>query len=400
MHAIHSNPLTTTEGLHSRYYGIQSLSANVSQGDLSVKVQSVYAPLVPSAKVETLLLDQYGGYTSKLMVATANNTRTLSCSFVHVDGNQSRTFLQRGALPGTITLSLDGGTFADDGAGSFIHNSGSNQYSKLTVNYERGEINVWRKSSYFNSTASATYQPATGITGASISGSIEISIQNRGFNYTLNMAEAKPRPGTLVVSYIALGKWQDIRDAGNGEMTGSGSGNILFDTGSVALTFDAMPDPDSAIVYSYVAQNDDEVTVRTGNVPTEQIAFRHTVEKPGINPGSLTVTYVHSSQNKTLIDQGNGLLTGDGNGAIHYAAGKLSFSLNYLPDDDTEIQLQYEEGEAAGGEVNVTVDGQGVMSGTIPGAPLLPGSVQLQFLVQQQSNIPSASQGSDFTTYD
>ena len=26
----------------SRYYGIQSLSANVSQGDLSVKVQSVY----------------------------------------------------------------------------------------------------------------------------------------------------------------------------------------------------------------------------------------------------------------------------------------------------------------------------------------------------------------------
>ena len=388
----------------SRYYGIQSLSANVSQGDLSVKVQSVYAPLVPSAKVETLLLDQYGGYTSKLMVATANNTRTLSCSFVHIDahvkGYQSRTFLQRGALPGTITLSLDGGTFADDGAGSFIHNSGSNQYSKLTVDYERGEINIWRKSSYFNSTASATYQPATGITGASISGSIEISIQNRGFNYTLNMAEAKPRPGTLVVSYIALGKWQDIRDTGNGEMTGSGSGNILFDTGSVALTFDALPDPDSAIVYSYVAQNDDEVTVRTGNVPTEQIAFRHTVEKPGINPGSLTVTYVHSSQNKTLTDQGNGLLTGDGNGAIHYAAGEISFSLNYLPDDDTEIQLQYEEGGAAGGEVSVTVDGQGVMSGTIPGAPLLPGSVQLQFLVQQQSNIPSASQGSDFTTYE
>ncbi len=74
--------------------------------------------------------------------------------------------------------------------------------------------------------------------------------------------------------------------------------------------------------------------------------------------------------------------------------------MDYLPDDDTEIELQYEEGEAAGGEVSVTVDGQGVMSGTIPGAPLLPGSVQLQFLVQQQSNIPSASQGSDFTTYE
>ena len=384
----------------SRYYGIQPLSANVSQGALTLKVKSVYSPLVPSAKIETPLLDQYGGYTSKMMVATANDERTLSCSFVQVQNNQSRSFLQRGALPGSITLTLDGGTYRDDGTGNFIHNSGSNNYDKLTVDYERGEINVWRSSSYFTGSCSATYKPATGITGASISGSIEVSIQNRGFNYTLSLSEAKPRPGTLVVSYIALGKWQDVRDTGDGVLDGSGSGNVLFDSGSVALTFDAMPDPDSAIVYSYVAQNDDEVTIRTGSVATDKIAFRHTVEKPGINPGSLAVTYVHGGQNKTLSDQGNGLLTGDGNGAIHYAPGELSFSLDYLPDDDTEIELQYEEGEAAGGEVSVTVDGQGVMSGTIPGAPLLPGSVQLQFLVQQQSNIPSASQGSDFTTYE
>ncbi|WP_209278696.1 hypothetical protein [Thalassotalea sp. G20_0] len=77
------------------------------------------------------------------------------------------------------------------------------------------------------------------------------------------MAEAKPRPGTLVVSYIALGKWQDIRDSGNGQMIGSGTGTILFATGSAAITLDALPDPDSAIVFSYVAQNDNEVTIRT-----------------------------------------------------------------------------------------------------------------------------------------
>ncbi|MBO9484807.1 hypothetical protein J7439_25810, partial [Salinisphaera sp. G21_0] len=220
---------------------------------------------------------------------------------------------------GTLTLSLDGGTFEDNGAGSLLHKSGTNNYSKLTVDYDLGEINVWRASSYTTATANASYQPAVAITGAAISGAIPVTNQNRGFNYTLNMAEAKPRPGTLVVSYIALGKWQDIRDNGAGQMIGSGTGTILFATGSAAITLDALPDPDSAIVFSYVAQNDNEVTIRTGSVPVDDITFRHTVQKPGIKPGSMTVTYVSSGENKTLTDQANGLLTGDGSGAIHYA---------------------------------------------------------------------------------
>ncbi|WP_163370611.1 hypothetical protein [Endozoicomonas acroporae] len=87
--------------------------------------------------------------------------------------------------------------------------------------------------------------------------------------------------------------------------------------------------------------------------------------------------------------------------AIHYAPGELSFKLDNLPDSGTEIQLTYEEGTSAGGEVIVAVDGQGVMSGTIPGAPLLPGSIQLQFLVEQLSNVPSVSKSADdWTTYE
>ncbi|WP_422445442.1 hypothetical protein [Endozoicomonas sp. ALB091] len=384
----------------SRYYGIQSMSANITAGDLTVKAESVYAPLVPSAKVESPLLDQYGGYTGKTMVATSASNRSVSCRFVHITGTQSRTYLQRGVLPGTLTLSVDGGTFEDNGTGNLIHKSGTNNYSKLTVDYDLGEVNVWRVSGVLSASGNATYQPAVGITGSAISGAIPITNQNRGFNYTLNMAEAKPRPGTLVVSYIALGKWQDIRDSGNGQMIGSGTGTILFATGSAAITLDALPDPDSAIVLSYVAQNDDEVTIRTGSVPVDDMTFRHTVQKPGIKPGSMTVTYISSGGNKTLTDQGNGLLTGDGSGAIHYAPGELSFKLDNLPDSGTEIQLTYEEGTSAGGEVIVTVDDLGVMSGTIPGAPLLPGSIQLQFLVKQLSNVPNGARlEDDWTTY-
>ena len=37
-----------------------------------------------------------------------------------------------------------------------------------------------------------------------------------------------------------LGKWQDIRDTGAGEMDGAGSGSILFATGSAAITQEAI----------------------------------------------------------------------------------------------------------------------------------------------------------------
>ena len=43
-----------------------------------------------------------------------------------------------------------------------------------------------------------------------------------------------------MISYIALGKWQDIRDTGAGEMDGAGSGSILFATGSAAITQDTI----------------------------------------------------------------------------------------------------------------------------------------------------------------
>ena len=390
---------TTQVADTSRYYGIQSLSADISQGDLTLKVNSVYLPLVPSAKVESPLLDQYGGYTAKNLVATSESTRNISCSFVHVGSNQSRSYLQRGALPQSVTLVIESGTFEDDGTGNFIHKSGANNFSKLTIDYETGELNVWRTSSYFTSTASATYQPAVGITGAAISGTLEVTNQNRGFNYTFNFAEAKPRPGTLVISYIALGKWQEVRDTGNGQLDGSGTGNILFDTGTVAITLDGLPDPDSAIVYSYVTQADDEVVIRTGSVAVEKFTYRHTTEKPGIKPGSVVIKYLVNEQETTLTDQGNGLLSGSGSGSIHYAPGEMSFSLSSLPDAGSEIEISYSQGEQAGGVVGVSVDGGGLMSGTIPGAPLLPGSVSLLFAVERDQNTPHYYDYGKLNTY-
>ncbi len=80
---------------------------------------------MPSAKVESPLLDQAGGYSGKTMVAIADRNRSVSCRFVHISGKRSRTYVQRDVLPKNLSLSLDGRTFEDDGSGNLLHTGGS-----------------------------------------------------------------------------------------------------------------------------------------------------------------------------------------------------------------------------------------------------------------------------------
>ena len=51
---------TTQVADSSRYYSIQPVSSSITAGDLTIKTESVYAPLVPSAKVESPLLGKLG----------------------------------------------------------------------------------------------------------------------------------------------------------------------------------------------------------------------------------------------------------------------------------------------------------------------------------------------------
>ena len=43
----------------------RKLTLDISAGDLTLKAENVYVPSVPSAKVESPLLDHSGGYTGQ-----------------------------------------------------------------------------------------------------------------------------------------------------------------------------------------------------------------------------------------------------------------------------------------------------------------------------------------------
>ena len=388
-----SSVLSTQVADAARYYGLSPLAVAVSQGDLTLKVQSVYAPLVPSATRETPLIDQLGGYRRRLIMASGP-ARNMTLTFASVTASQSRSFLGTACKPGSVTLVISGGTFTDDSKGGFTFISGSNAFSALDIDYETGQINVYRTAGAYTGTATVTYTPGAAVTGQTVTGEIEIELGNRGYAYTLNLADAKPRPGTLVISFMALGKWQEVRDPGNGELTGEGSGTVAFATGGVSLTLNALPDVGSSIVYQYIGANDLEVTQRTGGSVQAQVKVRRTLPHTGILPGSLTVTYTSGSTQRSVTDQGNGTLSGVGGaGSIRYPSGEVELLLSYTPDAGSSIVYSYQQGTITDGSLTLAADGAGLVSGTIPGAPLKPGSVSVQWAITQRQAVPAALAG-------
>lgn len=386
-----SQVLSTQVADAAHYYGISKLAEAVAQGSLNLRVSSVYAQLVPSTTRENALIDQLAGYQRRMIIA-AGPSRSVNLTVALVTGGQSRTFLGTGCAPGTLSLSANGGVFADDSKGGLRFVSGSNWITAGTVDYETGEINLTRAGAAFTGSATGSYQPGAAATGETVSGEIPIGLGNRGFVYTLSLAEALPRPGTLVVSYLALGKWQEIRDPGNGDMIGEGAGTIAFGTGSVSLTLNALPDVGSSVIFAYISQNDAAITQRTGVSIAAKARADRTLPHQGLLPGSYSATYKVAGVTKTLTDSGNGTLSGTGgSGVINYAAGTVSMELLATPDAGSGITHNYQQGSFTDTPLSVTSDGSGVASGTIPGAPLKPGSVQVGWTTKRRQAAPAIS---------
>ncbi|MGY3855804.1 curculin (mannose-binding) lectin protein, partial [Aeromonas aquatilis] len=99
-----------------------------------------------------------------------------------------------------------------------------------------------------------SFRPAVMPSRIADTAQIQIAANNRGYAYTATLLPT-PCPGSLTVSYLAQGKWYDLKDNGRGELFGQdksyGSGLLNFITGSVVLTLGALPDVNSSIMFSW-----------------------------------------------------------------------------------------------------------------------------------------------------
>jgi hypothetical protein len=223
---------------------------------------------------------------------------------------------------------------------------------------------------------------------------VAIELNNRGYSYTRNL-QPLPAPGTVVVEFLALGKWYTLRDEdGSGELVGHGTGQVNFSTGSISITLQELPDVGSAVLIYWGTPV--HYMDRAGyQVPFPIPSLTFELEHGGIVPQSVLIKWMSGGVEVTATDDGKGVITGNAIGRMVYGwqdvtlgdrKGRVwvEFADGYWPDANSLVVVDYEYGASQSETFNPTKDGAGFVSFTLPNAPIKPGSVSFEWSVYRK----------------
>jgi hypothetical protein len=336
----------------SRYFGICQLAAPVDVGDIDVKVESIYAPLVPSTQRETAVsMSEVAG--ASVFVASGDPI-TFAWNSYWAGGQTSTHFLPTGVLPGSFEFS--GQNVKDDAKGGLSGNNGTTG----TIDYATGSVTMTYSPQNTSQTAygaNVTYTPALQVSAQAHTASDVVTLATRGIVY-LHTLNPLPGVGSVTVDYRALGKWYRLRDNGSGQLVGNsaaeGSGQVSYTSGALRVTLGALPDIDSEIIYTWASSV--HFAKRAGSTVDNPARGWHLpiqLAHLPVKPGSVTVSWLSNVGGAvgTYADPtGSGVLTPN-NGGVSPG------TINYVTG---EIMLPYGQDSSQGGispatETNVTV---------------------------------------------
>jgi hypothetical protein len=223
-------------------------------------------------------------------------------------------------------------------------------------------------------------------------GITEITSATRGYNYVKSLYPL-PAVGTLEVSYRSREKWYTILDElGTGELTGDGTGRIVYETGSVMITLQDLPDVDTALLWAWSSPA--HYDVRT-NADVRPFQWEGETEHYPIVPGSISITWEYpSGVTKTATDNGTGSFTGDGTGTICYATGVFWLRPTLIPEAGTTPQITYDYGTLVTEVYNVPLPGDGLLELTAA-QQITPYTLSVEWVVERDFNRYQKSGESD-----
>lgn len=344
----------------SSYFGVSHLTADATANDLQVTVESITSQLVPSTTRE---------------VAVAGATPGLSLSYIaaavaqSLNTGTSPRYQLRGVLPKSLQATVSGGTAKDDGAGTMLVNTAA----VGLVDYESGRLSGITING-------GTYIPAATVSSASKSYAVEVTLSTQGTVYVVTLPTI-PAPGTLNVAFRYLGKWYSLTDALHdgtvaGESIAAGGGTVDYATGDVTMTFGAVPDVGSKIVYSWGDPSSFEQHAGDLTVTDPTLLFQ--VANWPIKPGTLTLEWLSAGVTKTAASDSSGVITGDATGTVVYLDGTIILKpvAGAFPDSSAKIQITYTQAEGLKSSVVGSYAG-GVLTFDLPAGvlPLQPGAV-------------------------
>ena len=268
--------LTTQVADAARYYGAKKLSVSAAPGDLTAQLESVYNNLVPSAQSETALVDRNGGPGRIPVVPASASTISVDADDVNLDGeNYAVYYTGRAIVPGSLVVSGSNGNYADDG-GKLEHTGGSNYVVESIVDYAEGVVRIrYDLSSRRNAPITLTFIPGAAFSQQSYTASQEVTLQTRSLTWVFQPRPI-PAPGTLIVEYRALGRWATLRDLGDGRLSGDGTGQIDYSTGTINITMAALPDVGTEIIYSWGDDQSFDIQDGTSDAPINAVELRIT----------------------------------------------------------------------------------------------------------------------------
>lgn len=349
----------------ARYYATVKLGQDAAPGDLTIKLETVYSQLVPATTSESGVTDAEPAGAK--VVAASGPTYTFDVT--NVDTSLHTYGVGIGILPGTVTIEVvegPGTGFAVEELpdGTFTGNTG--HLVDLAVDHERGTISVRVGYSLVTPVSlSFTFTPAATLSRSPLSFQTPIKLNTRGYVYlaTLNPI---PAPGTLTVSYRALGRWYELVDDGTGALVGeggTGSGLLNYTTGTVSVSLGASPDIGSSVIYAWGGVS--ELEIRTTD--TEILAPRIELQLANdIDLDSLEISWEAGGVTKTATSNASGTLSGDASGYVDASLRKVVLRPAVIPDDNSTVTVEYGEHDVpyvtenftptpAGGFVTVTL---------------------------------------------
>ena len=287
----------TTVADAQRYFGAQTLAEPAAIGDTSVRAQSQFAQLVPSARTETALVNQ---------VMNPNLNVTISAGARTVDVPQQAHTLALDVTaenrrlnwietlypmprPGTLTISFRAQgnwyTLTDDGDGVLSGSDPSNGAG--TISYMLGDASVtlgalpdagsqimyaWASPVHYNARAGHSDIDTT------------ITVQHH--------LDDTIKPGTLTLTWLSNSVTRTATANAAGVISGDGAGGVDHTTGEFWLTLNATPDPGSQLGIDYERETQ---VLKTFTGVTLTGGYASVDVEEAVVPGSVLAEFVLQS---------------------------------------------------------------------------------------------------------
>ncbi|CAB4202510.1 hypothetical protein UFOVP1367_20 [uncultured Caudovirales phage] len=321
----------TTVANAARYYSARPLKTAANIGDYSLTVDSIYSQVVPSSQSQTPLIDlSAGGHVSPIIDASSGTTSFITNNELSANAH---LYLGRSCYPGSLVITTISGDIVDN-AGTIKQGA----VSIGTIDYAVGSVSFSATSPTFSGAKTVTYRPSAVPLLVADSASIVVTENSRSFVYAVNI-NPPPQPGALLISYLALGTWYELRDNAVGGISsvsdGVGSGSVNYVTGSVAITLSSLPDVGSEIILAWGKK------VVTTNRSGELLAVEHTATLSVTDaiPETLTVNW-NDGTAKAMTCNAGGVLSGDGTGTLA-TKGEIKFTTTTAVTAGTVFTIAY-----------------------------------------------------------